>query len=197
MKKLILLAVVAMMATLSVNAQNTFVKPMVGPTFSKFTSFDDAKFKVGVVGGMEVGYYVSEPFALTAGLLVSLQGSNYKDEEYFKDQKTTMTYLNVPLLANYYVAPGFAIKAGIQPGFLLGRKSKGSEKVLLIQWEDYEITDTEGLKKLDLSIPIGLSYEFSNIVLDARYNLGLTKIIEDVKAKNSVFMLTLGYKISF
>lgn len=197
MKKLVLLAVVAMMATLSVNAQNTFVKPMVGPTFSKFTSFDDAKFKVGVVGGMEVGYYVSEPFALTAGLLVSLQGSNYKDEEYFKDQKTTMTYLNVPLLANYYVAPGFAIKAGIQPGFLLGRKSKGSEKVLLIQWEDYEITDTEGLKKLDLSIPIGLSYEFSNIVLDARYNLGLTKIIEDVKAKNSVFMLTLGYKISF
>ncbi|MBP5509270.1 MAG: PorT family protein [Prevotella sp.] len=197
MKKLVLLAVVAMMATLSVNAQNTFVKPMVGPTFSKFTSFDDAKFKVGVVGGMEVGYYVSEPFALTAGLLVSLQGSNYKDEEYFKDQKTTMTYLNVPLLANYYVAPGFAIKAGIQPGFLLGRKSKGSEKVLLIQWEDYEITDTEGLKKLDLSIPIGLSYEFSNIVIDARYNLGLTKIIEDVKAKNSVFMLTLGYKISF
>ena len=196
MKKLILLAVVAMMATLSVNAQNTFVKPMVGPTFSKFTSFDDAKFKVGVVGGMEVGYYVSEPFALTAGLLVSLQGSNYKDEEYFKDQKTTMTYLNVPLLANYYVAPGFAIKAGIQPGFLLGRKSKGSEKVDGA-WEDYEITDTEGLKKLDLSIPIGLSYEFSNIVLDARYNLGLTKIIEDVKAKNSVFMLTLGYKISF
>lgn len=64
-------------------------------------------------------------------------------------------------------------------------------------WEDYEYTDTDGMKKLDLSIPIGLSYEFSNIVLDARYNLGLTKIVEHVKAKNSVFMLTLGYKISF
>ncbi len=196
MKKLILLAVVAMMTTMSVNAQNTFVKPMVGATFSKISGIDDTKFKVGAVGGMEVGYYVSEPFALTAGLLVSLQGSNYKDNEYEKDMKTTLTYLNVPLLANYYVAPGFAIKAGIQPGFLLGRKTKGTEKVEGA-WEDYEYTDTDGMKKLDLSIPIGLSYEFSNIVLDARYNLGLTKIVEHVKAKNSVFMLTLGYKISF
>jgi hypothetical protein len=196
MKKLILLAVVAMMATVSVNAQRTFVKPMVGATFSKFTSVDDSKFKVGAVGGMEVGYYVSDPFAVSAGLLVSLQGSNYKDNEYEKDMKTTLTYLNVPLLANFYVAPGFAIKAGIQPGFLLGRKTKGTEKVEGA-WEDYEYTDTDGMKKLDLSIPIGLSYEFSNIVLDARYNLGLTKIIEHVKAKNSVFMLTLGYKISF
>jgi hypothetical protein len=196
MKKLILLAVVAMMTTMSVNAQNTFVKPMVGATFSKISGIDDTKFKVGAVGGMEVGYYVSEPFALTAGLLVSLQGSNYKDNEYEKDMKNTLTYLNVPLLANYYVAPGFAIKAGIQPGFLLGRKTKGTEKVEGA-WEDYEFADTDGMKKLDLSIPIGLSYEFSNIVLDARYNLGLTKIVEHVKAKNSVFMLTLGYKISF
>lgn len=196
MKKMILLAVVAMMTIMSVNAQNTFVKPMVGATFSKISGIDDTKFKVGAVGGMEVGYYVSEPFALTAGLLVSLQGSNYKDNEYEKDMKTTLTYLNVPLLANYYVAPGFAIKAGIQPGFLLGRKTKGTEKVEGA-WEDYEYTDTDGMKKLDLSIPIGLSYEFSNIVLDARYNLGLTKIVEHVKAKNSVFMLTLGYKISF
>ena len=87
MKKLILLAVVAMMATVSVNAQRTFVKPMVGATFSKFTSVDDSKFKVGAVGGMEVGYYVSDPFAVSAGLLVSLQGCAIKDNEFFKDLK--------------------------------------------------------------------------------------------------------------
>ena len=203
MKKIILLAVVAMMATVSVNAQRTFVKPMVGATFSKFTSVDDSKFKVGAVGGMEVGYYVSDPFAVSAGLLVSLQGCAIKDNEYIKDLKSTVTYLNIPILANYYVAPGFAIKAGIQPGFLLGQKTKGSEK-FEGRWEDFEDSETEGLKKLDISIPIGFSYEFSNIVIDARYNLGLTKIIDDRdilddydKSKNSVFMLTLGYKISF
>ncbi len=208
MKKLILLAVVAMMTTVSVNAQRTFVKPMVGATFSKFTSVDDSKFKVGAVGGMEVGYYVSDPFALTAGLLVSLQGCGIKDNEYFKDVKTTTTYLNIPILANYYIAPGLAIKAGIQPGFLLGQKTKGSVRIFdpfsSQQWEDIEDSETEGLKKLDISIPIGLSYEISNFVIDARYNLGVTKIVDDRdilddydKSKNSVFMLTLGYKISF
>ena len=212
MKKLILLAVVAMMATVSVNAQRTFVKPMVGATFSKFTSVDDSKFKVGAVGGMEVGYYVSDPFALTAGLLVSLQGCAIKDNEFFKDVNTTMTYLNIPILANYYIAPGLAIKAGIQPGFLLGQKTKGSARIVLydnrlyddIQWEDIDYSETDGLRKLDISIPIGLSYEISDFVIDARYNLGVTEIIDDHglldnydKSKNSVFMLTLGYKISF
>ncbi len=208
MKKLILLAVVAMMATVSVNAQRTFVKPMVGATFSKFTSVDDSKFKVGAVGGMEVGYYVSDPFAVSAGLLVSLQGCAIKDNEFFKDLRTTMTYLNIPILANYYIAPGLAIKAGIQPGFLLGQKTKGSARIddpfSSQQWEDIEDSETEGLKKLDISIPIGLSYEISNFVIDARYNLGVTKIVDDRdilddydKSKNSVFMLTLGYKISF
>lgn len=195
-----------MMATVSVNAQRTFVKPMVGATFSKFTSVNDSKFKLGAVGGMEVGYHVSDPLALSAGLLVSLQGCAFKDNEYIKDLKSTVTYLNIPLLVNYYIAPGFAIKAGIQPGFLLGQKTKGSERILGGNWDDFEDSDTDGVKKLDISIPIGLSYEFSNIVIDARYNLGLTKLIDDRdiigdydydKAKNSVFMLTLGYKISF
>ena len=52
------------------------------------------------------------------------------------------------------------------------------------------------MKKFDLSIPLGLSYEFSDFVIDARYNLGLTKIAEDMDGKNSVIMLTVGYKIS-
>ena len=208
MKKLILLAVVAMIATVSVNAQRTFVKPMVGATFSKFTSVDDSKFKVGAVGGMEVGYYVSDPFAVSAGLLVSLQGCAIKDNEFFKDLKTTMTYLNIPILANYYIAPGLAIKAGIQPGFLLGQKTKGSASIDDLyssqKWEDIDYSETDGLRKLDISIPIGLSYEISDFVIDARYNLGVTKIVDDRdilddydKSKNSVFMLTLGYKISF
>ncbi len=49
-------------------------------------------------------------------------------------------------------------------------------------------------KKFDLSIPVGLSYEISNVVLDARYNWGLTKIVSNSDSKNSVFQITLGYK---
>jgi hypothetical protein len=45
---------------------------------------------------------------------------------------------------------------------------------------------------------MGISYEFSNFIIDARYNLGLTKVIKDgIGSKNSVIMLTVGYKIPF
>ena len=188
---------VALLATVCVNAQEMFIKPMIGGTFSTVTKADDSKMKLGLVGGAEFGYQLSDPFAVTVGVLASMQGAAGKDNQYFKDRKTTLTYLNVPILANYYVIPGLAIKAGIQPGFLLSAKYKGSELVGN-NWVDFDESSTEGLKKLDLSIPVGLSYEFSDFVIDARYNFGVTKIAkEGSDGKNSVIMLTVGYKIPF
>ncbi len=49
-------------------------------------------------------------------------------------------------------------------------------------------------KSVDFSIPVGLSYEYNNFQLDARYKWGLTKVFENSKTKNSVFQITLGYK---
>lgn len=51
-------------------------------------------------------------------------------------------------------------------------------------------------KTVDFSIPVGLSYEFPTvpIVIDARYNWGLTKVVDGGDSKNSVFQFTLGYK---
>ena len=189
-----------MVAVLSANAQEAgqmFVKPMVGATMSKLTGDVDTKFRLGFVGGAEFGYHVSNQFAATAGLLVAMQGANTKDTDHLKDISTTLTYLNIPVLANFYIAPGLAIKAGIQPGFLLSLKGKGSAKING-QWVDQESSSTDGTEKFDLSIPMGLSYEFSDFVIDARYNLGLTNVnkASDVKAKNAVIMLTLGYKIN-
>ena len=37
-----------------------------------------------------------------------------------------MDYVNIPILANFYVAKGFAVKVGIQPGFLVNDKVKVS-----------------------------------------------------------------------
>ena len=46
-------------------------------------------------------------------------------------------------------------------------------------------------------IPVGLSYEYKNIVLDARYNFGLIKVFKglDLTSRNSLITLTLGYKL--
>ena len=87
------------------------------------------------------------------------------------------------MMANVYVVPGLAVKLGIQPGFMVDKD------------------DASDVNTFDLSIPVGLSYEYNNFVLDGRYNWGVTKINKNsVKGaddtRNSVFQITLGYKFS-
>ena len=55
-----------------------------------------------------------------------------------------------------------------------------------------EMTDV--CKSIDFGIPVGLSYEYKNIVLDARYNIGVVKFAEHLDYRNRVFQITLGYK---
>jgi hypothetical protein len=203
MKKFLMMVAVAMMTAVSANAQsesNMWVKPMVGGTLATVTKVNDTKMKFGLVAGAEFGYHVIEPLAITGGLLVSMQGTKAKDNPAMKDFSWTTTYLNIPIMANYYIVKGLAVKAGIQPGFLLGSKVKYKVNEGM-GWIDFESTSTDNMKKFDLSIPMGLSYEIADFVIDARYNLGVLKIAKDSEkmvdgdAKNSVIMLTVGYKI--
>ena len=63
-------------------------------------------------------------------------------------------------------------------------------------------TDKDHYKTIQLAIPIGLSYVYRNIELDARYVMGLNKMYEFKQNHSSFydrlyrnyFMLTLGYK---
>jgi opacity protein-like surface antigen len=52
------------------------------------------------------------------------------------------------------------------------------------------------MNKFDLAIPVGLSYEYNHITLDARYNIGITKLFSDSDdtVRNQVVAVTLGYK---
>jgi hypothetical protein len=50
------------------------------------------------------------------------------------------------------------------------------------------------IKTFDFSIPVGISYEYMNVCLDARYNIGVSKIADRGSDRNSVFQITLGYK---
>lgn len=196
MKKLFMIAAM-MVATLSVSAQQAgqmFIKPMVGGTLATLVGdVDDTKFKIGLVGGAEFGYNINETFGITAGVLYTMQGYKVKGI----DDAWNMDYINIPVLANVYVAPGLALKAGPQIGFLTRAKVD-------------DVDFKKACNTVDFSIPIGASYEFSDFVIDFRYNIGVSNVLKskkaitddiefdgDVKARNSVMMLTLGYKIPF
>lgn len=49
-------------------------------------------------------------------------------------------------------------------------------------------------KSTFFSIPLGASYEYKNVVFDARYNLGLGKACDWCDGTFNSFSFTVGYK---
>lgn len=169
------------------NAEGTVtLKPMVGMTIANITD-GDGDSKIGLAAGAEAEFGVADKFGITVGAIYSMQGT--KGTEAGSTVKLNFDYINIPILANYYLAQGFAIKAGIQPGFKVSSKAKAEG--VEINFDKLGMGD---IKSVDFSIPLGFSYEYEGFVFDARYNWGLSKILDGADSKNSVFMLTLGYK---
>jgi hypothetical protein len=188
MKKMMMIAALMLMSV-GAFAQRPVggltIKPMVGMTLATITG-GNADMKVGLAAGAEVEYVLANQFALTGGLIYSMQGC--KNSSNNVDATTNLDYINVPILANYYIIPGLAIKAGLQPGFKVRGKYKEETAGQTVEG------DIKGGKTVDFAIPFGISYEFSDFVIDARYQLGLTNVYEGGSSKNSVFMISVGYK---
>ena len=151
----------------------------------------DKKAKVGLVAGVEAEYGISEKFGLAFGALYSMEGCKLKTAGMDKSLSVNLDYINIPILAQFYAAKGFAIKAGIQPAFNVRHKAS----------YDGESANLKDLgietKSFNFSIPVGLSYEYQSFVLDARYNIGVTKLFKDAdQGRNSTFSITLGYKFA-
>jgi hypothetical protein len=208
MKKIFFAAAV-LMCSLTAFAQwkeGTFsIQPTAGINISNLSNKDNAKVKVGFTAGAEAEYQLTKQLSLSAGALFSMQGAksttvfrevdNTTKEIREVDIKNTMEfdYINVPILANYYIIEGLAVKLGIQPGFNIIAKRKRTDGV---EKESKNLSDLGvDVRKVDISIPIGVSYEFNDFVVDARFNLGLTEVADLVKSKNRVFQITFGYQI--
>ncbi|MCP1995630.1 porin family protein [Flavobacterium sp. HSC-61S13] len=188
-----------------------------GLNFANFSGGEaDTKMKTGFhVGGL-VEIFINEKFSIQPELLYSSQGAKLETQriEMFEgldqligkvDQKMTLDYINVPIMAKYYVAEGFSIQAGPQLGFLVKAESvlktsaslNGVDIPLPAEYNETEDLKDE-VKSVDFGLNFGIGYELPmGIFVDARYNLGLSKLPEDNygdKVKNAVFQISVGYK---
>ena len=201
MKKMMMIAAM-MIAAVSANAQNEVgqltLMPKAGINISTMTGdIDGKKAKVGLVAGLEAEYGISENFGIDFGVLYSMEGFKGKGiavvgeggeiGAFLADANYNLDYINIPILAQYYPIKGLAIKAGIQPAFNVRHKAS----------VDGNTANLDGVKSFNFSIPVGLSYEYASFVLDARYNIGITKLFKDAdQGRNSTFSITIGYKFA-
>ena len=179
MKKILfsILAVAAFAFTASAQDTGFGYGVKAGINIANLTN-SDGNYKVGFTGGIFADYRFSTLFALSADVLYSRQGAKGDDAKIKTDN------LNIPILANFYLVKGLAVKAGVQPGFLLGANDGMKD----------------AFKTFDLAVPVGVSYDFNcGLILDARYNIGVTKVAkaeysDDSKIRNSVFAVTAGWR---
>lgn len=212
-----------MVAALSANAQfepGTFsIQPKAGMNIAKVSNMSamgvgdyklDRSLIAGGVIGAEAEYQIAKPFSVAAGLQFSMQGCQWKDDDFtvngekveVRDSKVELNYITLPIVANLYLFKGFAIKTGVQFGFLVGANAKTTMKQ-----GSYTLSYDEGVRgdcnKFDFSIPVGVSYQVPTIpiYIDGRAIFGLSDIAKDkldngTSSKNQVFQLTVGYKFA-
>lgn len=185
-KKLILIAAI-LLGTATANAQNNVgqlsLAPTVGVNYSK-ANRPGEKFVASFVGGVNAEYGLSEDFGASVGVYYSMLGSKVKNEE--GSAKIKLNYIAMPILVNYYPCKGLAFKAGVQPEYLLSAKD-----------EDLDVK--KKCRTFVLNIPVGVSYELANIVVDLRYVHGtqrFNKHGEPFKFKHC-FQASVAYKFKF
>ena len=175
------------------------------------------KYNARFVGGVEAVYQMLPTTSVSIGVGYVQQGCRFSDleignpqtiSEGWDDIRSRLDYIQCPLTINQYLTDGLAVKAGIQLGFLVnsdfsfsltpikhftdGSKEYGNT-------EDIKIDQKDVMRSVDVSIPVGLSYEYLNVVLDARYHFSLTDIYKDKSwpsEKNKVVTITVGYKFN-
>lgn len=190
MKKIVLMAalILSSVATFAQHEVGSItIQPKVGMNIANLTKSNDADPRIGLAAGAEFEYQASDLFAISAGAIYSMQGCKYSSNGV--KSTTKLDYINIPILANVYVAKGLAVKLGVQPGFNVNSEWKVANS-------SSSTTGDVDAKSFDFSIPVGLSYEYDNFVIDGRYNWGLTKVSDYSDSKNSVFQITLGYKFA-
>jgi hypothetical protein len=191
MKKIIL-SMIAVLAFGFTNAQETRfgIKGALNVASLTGNYADNAKSLIGFQVGGFAEIKIIEKLAIQPELLYSAQGA--KIDFPGGDYNTNLDYLNVPVLAKYYVTKEFTVEAGPQIGFLLSAKAN-SKNV------------KNEFKSTDLGFNFGAGYNFTeNLSAGIRYTVGISNVYDreynswenyyDYSVRNSVLALSLGYK---
>ncbi len=172
------------------SAQETYFGVKGGLNVSSFHITDNAstESKVGFhVGGL-AHIHASNQWAIQPEVIYSLEGAKVNLVGNNNKATTNLSYINVPVLLQYFVHNGFRLEGGPQIGFLIKAKTKVGDVS----------TDNKNFKSTAFSIPLGVGYLTSTGVgFDARYVFGLSNI-NDIESgstiQSNVFQLGIFYQ---
>ena len=189
MKKIHLLLLFVLAST-ALFAQDPKFGLKGGINLSKLTNDPlDPDFRLGFHAGLLAHIHITPAFSLQPEAVYSSQGAKYPDLVNGEDLNLKLNYINIPLLLQYNFNNGFRLQGGPQVGFLTGVADKVGDVEL-------NSVSSDNYKTIDFSVPVGVSYlSDSGLGVDARYNIGVTNVVEGStrNIRNSVFQFGLFY----
>ena len=205
MRKLVLSAAAAVLGIMGVDAQNANTEALqlgvrAGYNLSNLSGDLADEIDTKSLSGFHIGLFTEFPvaprFSIQPEVMYSTQGAKF---EGLGSEATLRTqYLNVPVLAKFYVAEGFNLQAGPQIGFLTGAEYQMDGA------DDIDVSDN--MKGTDFGLLFGAGYKVAQgVTIDARYNMGLSNTLDedanfdegvgtDQEWKNGVFQVGIGYQ---
>ncbi|HIW98306.1 MAG TPA: PorT family protein [Candidatus Tidjanibacter gallistercoris] len=166
-------------------------------TESKIMHDDDRiAARWGYVGGVFADYRFSRKFMLSCDALFSCKGFKADIVPGITDAVFRLNYLDLPVMANFYIYKGLALKVGLQPSVLLSATAKGRLKKQTVAAQ----TVHASIRRYDCAIPVGISYDFKDrFTLDIRYAIGGYGILRELPVddlnNNTTLTVTIGFRM--
>jgi len=196
MKQFCIITVIALLSIVFVNAQNVQFGAKAGVNFASINGDDTEEFdmRTSFHVGAVAEFLFSERFSLQPELIYSSQGAKMSDEGF--DFTIKLNYINLPIMAKYYVTEGLSLEVGPQFGLLLSAKAKSE-----FDGESEEEDIKDDLNDFDFGINFGAGYKLENgLSFTARYNYGFSNLadsgsedIGDTNFNNGVIQLSVGF----
>ena len=204
MKKLFITLVFVVIAAGAAMAQKTITwGPKIGVDLTHYWGKDSFGHKVQL--NYQIGAYLEFRFAdkmsFAPELVFAAQGGKWEGENFDVDGERLLpfdatdhvNYINLPLMLKYYVAPSLSIDFGPQFGYNVYSKTIYNYKDKSIGKETVDYKDAT--KSIDFGLGLGLTYNIaSEVFVQARYTLGLSKVFTAGGDKNGNAQVAIGYR---
>lgn len=195
MKKHFLSVVMAIFVITSANSQNLQFGISGGVDAARLAvhgaTGGPLKYRNDLAGGLSFEAGISNNFGVQLEANYSRQGTGVIADDGGSAGSIQIDYITIPVILKLYGTPRLSFFAGPQVGLLLSAKQK--------MQGDPEVDVKEQFKSTDFYAVFGSEYKFANgIFINARYNLGLSNIIDqdvlpDSEFKNRYFSFRIGY----